>query len=241
MKEILTDFFSFLRSNSNLVEHASVSVRYKCLIIGKAFIALLIFKISWAFFGLQLLKLGIVSQAKGSDGLNSWLSEVSEARFILQVVLLAPLFEELAFRGILQRKKYLFIVSVFILIYLLVSKSFSLNFYTFSGPTIYVLTGSLIIALILHNWSYLFNKITLWVDSTRRLLIWLSAIGFAFWHYHNYDFDQVPFYTVVLVLFPHFMTGLLVTWLSLRYGFFWGLLLHMINNAIPAFYTLLIN
>ncbi len=239
MKQMLADFTSFLQRDISFIDPASANIRFKLLFIVKAFVLLFLFKVIWGFISLQLLKYGLMNQTKGSGDLNTWLSEVSGFEFILQVVILAPILEETAFRGILQRDQSLVAVAVSVLFYLLICKSLNLNFYGLSKATLIVISGSVILLLMLYNWSFILTEITKNIDNHKTLLMWLSAVGFAFWHYHNYEFEGAPFYTILLVLFPHFVAGLFFSWTSLRYGFFWGLALHMFNNAIPVFITLI--
>lgn len=241
MKQLLSGNLFFIPADSTTfsIDYAA-NVRRKLLGIAKAYFFLLIFEMIWGYLTFYLEKHGIIPLTKGSGNLNAWATKMPISTFIWQVILLAPLLEETAFRGILQRKPSLQALSVTVLVYLLVCKTFGLAFYTLSLSTGLVLAGSTLLWILLYQWnSLLLTELTKRLDRNRSVLIWLSAIGFAFWHYHNYNFDSAGIVTILIILFPLFISGLFFSWASLRYGFIWGILLHILCNALPVMLAVL--
>ncbi|MFD2935124.1 CPBP family glutamic-type intramembrane protease [Spirosoma flavum] len=79
-----------------------------------------------------------------------------------------------------------------------------------------------------------------WTSSVDRYqsLIWVSAIGFALLHFSNYPLEGVRPQTVIAILFPHLVAGLLLSWTSQWNGLRWSIYLHILNNALPALFVL---
>jgi uncharacterized protein len=65
-----------------------------------------------------------------------------------------------------------------------------------------------------------------------KILFYVMAFAFALMHYFNYDTNQVPFYFAPLVTLPQLFLGLLMGYVRIIYGFWYGVLLHATYNAI---------
>lgn len=241
MKETVIAFSSFLTKDIQFFSRETgVSIRHKMLGITQAYVTLFLFKLIWGLILFQLEKQGVIPLTKGAGNLDVWIAEVSVSTFVWQVLILAPLLEETAFRGFLQKEPVWLALSLCTLFYLLVCKSLGLEFYSLSMKTAGVMAGSALgYSLLVQGNGWLLTQLAKVIDRGKTWLMWLSAASFAFWHYHNYEFAAAGPLTVLLVLFPLFISGLFFTWTSLRHGFLWGIALHMLTNAIPVLMTLL--
>lgn len=65
-----------------------------------------------------------------------------------------------------------------------------------------------------------------------RLLVYLSSSIFAFIHIFNYpDFDKLLLWFPLLTM-VQFLLGLILSFIRIRFGFFWGLLYHSMYNLV---------
>ncbi len=238
MKQLLTNFVSFSQGVHCLDRNTDATIGAKLLFIGQALLFIFLFKVVIAIISISLNKYGLIEQTKGSGDLTAWLSETSNTKFILEVVILAPLLEETSFRGILQSDRITITVAFTVLFYLLTCVVAHTDFYSFTIRTISISGISILAGILFHKFAadYLLNVTSDYNSSI--YIIWFSACGFALWHYNNYDFTAARPQTILLALLPHFISGLIFSWTSLMYGLRWSIILHIINNAIPVLITI---
>ncbi|QMW01218.1 CPBP family glutamic-type intramembrane protease [Spirosoma foliorum] len=234
MKQLFINFFDFLQGASYLDKDINIGAIYKILFIGKAIGLIFLFKVIIGFLSLLLNKYGLIDPSKGSGDLTSWLSETSNSQFILEVVILAPFFEEFAFRGIIQSNRLTLTLAFIVISYLIICILNRANFYSLTARTLPIGIFSILIGFFFHKYiSYYLANLT----SNYKIniyIIWLSAFLFSLWHYNNYDFTNARPQTILLALLPHLISGLFFSWTSLMYGLKWSIILHIINNAIPV-------
>ncbi|GAB4055065.1 CPBP family glutamic-type intramembrane protease [Spirosoma litoris] len=234
MKQLFIDFFAFSQGVNYLNKDINTSVSYKFLFIGKAIGFIFLFKLIIGFLSISLNKYGLIDPSKGSGDLTSWLSETSNFQFIFEVVILAPFLEEFAFRGIIQSNRLTVTLAVIVIAYLMACVLNQANFYSLTVKTLSIGIFSILFGILFYKFlSYYLISLTA-NYKINIYIIWLSACGFALWHYNNYDFVNARPQTIFLALLPHFISGLVLSWTSLIYGLKWSIILHIINNAIPT-------
>ena len=98
------------------------------------------------------------------------------------------------------------------------------------------LIGIFIVSLSkeLLNWSSGFVK------SLFPYIFFLTAMIFGFVHFANFAGDMKWFWIPILVL-PQFGMGLLLGYIRLRYGMISNILLHAVNNLVPAVFMLTVS
>lgn len=142
--------------------------------------------------------------------------------FLLSSICIAPIYEEITFRGILGTKKTPRILSLI----LIVPVTFAMGFgsYPFYIVSLFAVLACCIvlIATTKVNWD-LEKKITFNVLATSLL--------FATMHYNFSDFKL---YTIVFTLSLHLSLGLFFSWVMLNYGLLLSIGAHMLYNGIIA-------
>jgi hypothetical protein len=148
---------------------------------------------------------------------------------IYLIVLIGPFFEEILFRLalVINRKN----ISLFlgVLIFELLGgkiSTFDINnqLYQF-----YILSG---IAVSIISYFYFPKQIIYFLNKYRNYLIKFSILLFGLLHISNayeYHWQLVTFYPFFVM--PQLILGYFITNLRMKYGFWWGLALHIIFNA----------
>lgn len=239
MKQIIVELTNFTQGSSLLQRDIQASSAVKMVFILKAFLLLLLIKLVVGSTGVILSKYGFINSVKNGDNLTSWLSEVSTVRFLVEVVILAPLLEEFCFRGITQSSSTVLIYSSITFLYLFSCRLNGVNFYEFHLKSILILLVSIALSIIFKD-KIISTLLTINSSTISRIcLVYLSSILFALWHYNNYNFVNVNFQTKVLTLLPHFLSGLIFSWFAIKYGIKWSLSAHIFNNFIAILFTLI--
>lgn len=151
-----------------------------------------------------------------------------------QFIIFFPVFEELAFRLSLKRwnKTYAKISTSMLLVLTL---AFFISF-NFLFPLLYFL-GFVIFFLILNNISFV-DKFFHEVYSHYYLYYYyLLIVLFSVLHINNYHFgssvEEIPI--LFLLIFDKFLYALIFTFLRLKAGVLFAILLHSLNNAYELF------
>ncbi|MVN91565.1 CPBP family glutamic-type intramembrane protease [Mucilaginibacter aquatilis] len=193
-----------------------------------------LFAVSFLIALVQMLlaRWNFISTVPSHGPIPQYLREQPRYRIFLEIVLIAPILEESAFRGILQRKFSYFRIGVITLIYLLTCKVLSLNFYLITIETIVILSTVVLVVFFSKKKLYMSMR---WCNrpDVYPWLLWISAFGFGLWHYHNFNFDQANLGAIMINLLPFAVNGLIFAYVSLRAGLWWSIGLHTLNNAWP--------
>lgn len=193
---------------------------------------LLLINVLVAMLQMLLLRWGVITETKSSGIIPAYLRNKQTYQVIIEIVLLAPLLEETAFRGLLQHNRWWLRLSLISLSYLITCRIFQLNFYLLTWYTASILLFSFLTLLLSGRQI---NAMIMFANrqSTRIILIWLSAILFSLWHYYNFDFSQAGILTVLISLLPFLINGLLLSYVAAKNGLAWSILMHLVNNAWP--------
>lgn len=184
-------------------------------------------------FGLDVLVMGVLLltvslvSLTGFEPPRSMLADLDFGPLIIfGIVIMAPLIEEIGFRGWLSGRPGAF-WSVLVLI---AAFAVSLVFDPNENPLIVVTSqaGALFAAIGLAIW--LRNRAPYaWFARFFTPLFWLSTLAFALVHLSNYNEDTSP----VLLLFtiPQLITGAICGYVRVRYGLWSSILLHVLHNG----------
>lgn len=228
MISIIKDFFYFYKSKKTRIEN--LNHNYLWLIAG--YILLLSFRSLFGILKIILLKNNLIASTNGAGSPEQWIEETSIYTFALQVAILAPLYEEFAFRGLIQKSKTIFKVAIIIIFFLLACTVTKTKIYEISINALIIFSIAISIVLLIN--SKIIVTIQNFIARNTKTLIYMSSALFALWHYGNYDFSKANIFTIIITFLPHFVSGLIFSWVSVKKGFFIGLILHFINNLLPV-------
>jgi hypothetical protein len=153
---------------------------------------------------------------------------------LIILMFLAPLVEELTYRLLLRPTNFGFAFSACFIAYrVLWGNLFATNFNEVLSYVKWV--PSLIIFILCFR--YLSGFWQSYLDSKFRSIYILSALCFALGHILIYrPLDVALSFFYILILVPHFFSGLCIGYFRIRYGFAYGLLFHILLN-IPLAYA----
>lgn len=146
------------------------------------------------------------------------------------VVFIGPFFEEILFRlGLIINKKNIsFFIGV--LIFEILGGSITTFSLTNSSSIYFALIG---LAGMLLSYFYLPKQVLDFLNNYRSYLIRFSILFFGLLHLTNaseFHWQLTLFYPFFVL--PQIVMGYFITNLRLKYGFFWGLGLHIVFNAV---------
>lgn len=226
----MKNFFLFLKGNPQVTRLAGIKPKLKltALMLPALFLVIIISSLVQIF----LVKWGIISPVNSHGMIPGYMKTMSRLQIILEIALLAPLLEETAFRGFLQNNSAWFKTALCSLSYLIICRIGGLNFYELSP-----LTGCI---LLVSAFSFLISGriITQMMDFLnqpfyRGIFIWCSASAFGLWHFYNFDFSGADLLTIMISLLPFTINGLILSYVAVRNGILWSMLLHAANNIWP--------
>ena len=61
----------------------------------------------------------------------------------------------------------------------------------------------------------------------------LSVLAFAGLHIHNYEFVELPWWMMLVLVLPQWVTGLALCWIRVQRGIGSAILVHAFFNAGP--------
>lgn len=226
----MKDLFHFLIGYQNINPLTKTGSKIKLIaLILPTMLFVILFTL---LFQILLTRFGITQPVKSSGMIPEYMRSMSAFQVIAEIVILAPVLEETAFRGLLQRNSTWFRISLVSIFYMSVCRIFGINFYEFTISTGLVLLGSTITLLAptknINSFIIMLQK-----KVYRLILIWGGAFAFGLWHYYNFDFDNIDIVTVFVTLLPFMINGLLLAYVVAKNGLHWSILLHMVNNLWP--------
>ncbi|AZB08857.1 hypothetical protein EG344_08495 [Chryseobacterium sp. G0162] len=149
---------------------------------------------------------------------------------------LVPIIEEIAFRLPLIFSPIHLSLSTCILSFYIINNFFSvenqydIENYFFLRVLIAVIIG-FIVWFVSKSYA---DALKTFYKRNPFLIIYTYSLVFAMMHIGNYIIDSNFLLTYVWVILPVFISALLYSFARLKYGFFYSLSLHVINNLIPT-------
>lgn len=205
---------------------------------------------SWLFiFSIKILSFLIVFVLRKTNlvviknvGLSNWANDSNIYVFIFQVLIIAPIMEELLFRGILKDNIYLLSISVAVFVFFSIKIYYHKSFYDLDEKFVFAFTASLIVMIgmiILCNFTSTAVIITSLYSSKTYLLllIAISSLLFALLHCTNFNYRNISSISLILALLPHFISGIVYSIICLKYGIGYSILLHISVNLFPVMLT----
>lgn len=156
---------------------------------------------------------------------------------ILKIILLTPLFEELTVRLFLKHSKtniLLMLISNTGLVCFTFFQEIQIGFITF------ITISFLLVALsYLKKVDELFIKSQdIWVKYF-PFVFYFSVFLFAFYHAIHYSANSILGYlSIVLLVLPKAVSGCFIGYIRVKFGFAWGVLLHVLMNTVSTFFII---
>jgi len=215
--------FDLYESNQNIL------IKLKRVIISYFFIFILISVVDFVFiFPLDF----IITNFLHFQSIRGLIHETQKAFGIYPfylIIFIGPFIEEILFRLILNINKLN--VSIFVgILFLKLLTGQVYQFNIFSLTFVFNIILSIIVSSILY--AYFPLEIIAFLNRKKRWLIIISIISFGILHILNIKVLHwqlalfYPFYVL-----PQMIMGYFITNLRLKYGFLWGLSLHILINA----------
>lgn len=151
------------------------------------------------------------------------------------IVFLAPLIEELTYRLFLRRNIINISISLFFLIYYTISILNDTSFYNLEPSVLLPKMGMAAVPVLIL--LYFFNSFFIWLKRINyKYIFWFSCMCFALMHLIN--FQPLSFYEKIffpILVIPQFAYGFIFGFMRVKYGFFWGFLIHVLINFTARF------
>jgi len=232
--ELLKDFFSFLRK-----PHASglsVATPQRLLYTFKLWCCLFLFII----FGGALLDSLI--EVPVHDRFEEVMEQIGVVGFIVFAVLVGPLLEEIAFRLAMRFRLRTVLIGVTAFV-IYMTQAASQLFGPENSQGLLILGIGATVALL--GFVLLCvkrqNAVKAWWTNHFPWVFYIFSIAFALIHIFN--FEEFPLKVILLtpiITLPQLILGLGMGYLRMRFGFWYGYLFHVLNNAFAVTVFLLI-
>lgn len=228
---ILKEIYNYVKKPTPIIFNDDTFGK-KIKFILTSILIILVLKLVFSVVNVTLHSLNIV------DFTNHAQEKIAEKSLfdkIFWIVLLGPLFEELAFRLYLKWK-VAFIVISFSLIgvwfynkYSLPSNNGLLNLENINQKLIFIAGSVILLSAILFPFK---TKVENWGLKHFKYIFYFSVLAFAFMHIQNYTLNLRTILFSPLFIMPQLFGGLNDAYIRMKYGIFWSYLAHMINNFI---------
>ncbi|TPG45258.1 type II CAAX prenyl endopeptidase Rce1 family protein [Flavobacterium pectinovorum] len=156
-------------------------------------------------------------------------------RNVYYVILIGPFVEELLFRLVLNINKLN--ISIFLVLFCYAILGGKIESFDFINMFSYFkLLSSILVGAIVYLFikKYNFEKL----KEHKKIIIWFSIFAFGLFHLINISKVGQMYWQLSLLypfyILPYFIIGYFITNLRLKYGFFWGCLLHVALNSIAT-------
>ena len=244
------DFLLFLRK-PDYNKILDISEKDKFRIIFKVFILTLV---GISFINIPIVglkKLGIISEVlmKTEIFIKTMPSNYIgyKTYFVISMIFLVPLLEEVAFRLFLTKFKInYFIVSVSVLtgmvIVMFVGNRLLIPSYYLLMPVIkfmYILLFSFMVGGFLWLFRRNIEKLKEIWNKNAAILVYFMSILFALTHLNNLKFESSDWIFMPLILSPFFVYGLSFSYLRVRLGIKYSIFMHFVNLVISYGFPLL--
>lgn len=170
--------------------------------------------------------------------LNALFDEYPLPVIALLAVVVMPLLEEIIFRlPIRFHSRAITFLLAFIVLYVISA--------TYSNKNIVVTIGVMVAVGVCISLYFIYNKKIIaglgnfW-QRHFAIVFYVFTLLFALVHLGNYPFSLVIVLLCPLLVSPQFLMGFMAGYLRVRFGFFWGVALHMLHNGLFMIPMLLI-
>jgi len=160
----------------------------------------------------------------------------------LLLIIIAPVFEELSFRGFFSENKLVIRVSVGAFIVMAMNIVYEASPFRnlFNTTTLIAISFALFIAIV-NLLSFYADSIHKFISDRWTMLMYLSMLLFSVLHLQNFnlgDLSGVQLAFVPLALLPYLSLAVALSFVRVRCGLGWAIVFHAVNNAIVVLISL---
>ncbi len=226
--KLLKEVVSFLRHPCTSYEDEKGNV-YRDIIVLISWLYVLVFPL--AILISVLLKL---LNYNGINAVNAFAASGDLWTVLFFGAIAAPLIEETTFRLSLKFRPFYIAVSIFFvtrIITVYVMKQFfssnNINMYSWMIP---VVAGGLVYFIMRSN--DIKERVSRFYQKYFSLLFYFFTLLFGLVHITNYSKVENILLIVLLLGIPQFIVGLVLGFVRIKHGFWYGVLLHSVYNAL---------
>ncbi len=195
-----------------------------------------LFKVNlWSILGMFLLLIitGLIGEWVGVKEPESSIKE--EWTYIFALIIVAPLLEELIFRWPLRYAKNRTIILAVIVFWIICGESYQIESLNKTVFWVVFSVGTVAVIALMNLYK---NQIRFfWTSYNFKWIYWSLGLIFGLIHLSNYDGSYSSFLVYGPVLCIHqIVMGLLNGYARMRYGFWYGVALHAMNNLIVSLF-----
>lgn len=144
------------------------------------------------------------------------------------LIIIVPLIEEFVFRLQLKFRKWvldiLFPLQVSFIVY-------AISFFASININFLVINLICYVAYFFLNKKYP-NKLQQFWEIKFHYVFYILTLLFALIHITNYNLTSSLIFILPILILPQFIVGTIIGYLRVKFGFFWGVLYHIIYNAV---------
>ncbi len=220
---IINDFYLFLinkNQNTNKVVNNKVI----------SFIVLFFF----AFILISLIRIGIGKFIYLPTKIMQ--NHLPVYKMVLLVIIIGPLIEESILRLSLLYDKLNISISLGFALHIAITKLLNFKMFTSIEGLVILLLFPTIIYLFLSYKKNINDFFTKVFDENLRLIYFVTSIIFGLIHIFNFEITdfQVLLASVILVL-PQLLSGFILGYVRIFFGFAWSVLFHSLHNLLIGF------
>lgn len=145
-------------------------------------------------------------------------------------IIIAPFWEEAAFRLPLKYRKEVVNVLIALVITIAIILQYSGAQHTYSIIT------SVLLLIVLLLFIFFNRRVTRFTEYLWKnkfpFVFYFFTIAFALIHISNFKISTPVLLLLPVLILPQFVVGFFIGYIRVRLGFFWGVLFHAIHNAI---------
>ncbi|MDQ1087445.1 type II CAAX prenyl endopeptidase Rce1 family protein [Siphonobacter sp. SORGH_AS_1065] len=192
----------------------------------------------------------LISNILSIIGINSSLEysipikyQDNKITFFLIVVILGPIWEEIAFRLPLIFTIEKFLLSTIFITYYVISKLLKSN--TYSDFFYYIFIISLCVYYSnnkisnnkISNNKISNNKIYSFFKKYRKITTVLYSILFGIFHINNYKISFENIYIIPIITLPQTLNGIILSYIRIKYGVYFSIFIHSTYNLLTFILT----
>lgn len=191
--------------------------------------------------------ISVTGQSEPENIMESMLTKESLFVLVFYGIVIAPLFEEIAFRIHLKSTPLrwaIFVVTQFFFITFTFQEKLPFVSSIINSIRSRIQQDILLIALFIFMYFFFIAVLYLFFRIISKklkfpkkklkiyfIIFYLSALYFGLIHTLNYVFDNNNWFLSILLVFPQIFAGLFMGYARVQYGLFWSIILHSIYNA----------
>lgn len=156
---------------------------------------------------------------------------------LINAIVVAPILEEICTRYPLKKEKFGLILFFTIIFYYIIPFLTKLSQ---SERILYTILIFVLFCIVLVKNKF-YESFLNEIYQHPKINLYTFSLVFGIMHIINYNFSLKLLYILIILIFPYFLSGLMFSYVRLRFSLSHSILLHAINNFLIAFPAFLLN